>query len=269
MGATAADGAKIPLSITYRKDKRVQPNQKDDKGNIGNPVYLYGYGSYEICVEPQFDSKLISFLDRGIVYVIAHIRGGGEMGRLWYEEGKYHKKSNTFTDFISSAQWLLHEGYTSPDRICIEGRSAGGLLVGAVVNLAGNSMCKAAMAGVPFVDVVTTMLDESIPLTVQEYEEWGNPNQLDFYKTMLAYSPMDNINTNVTYPALFVSAGLNDPRVGYWEPAKWVQKLREMGANDVVFKCELGSGHFSKSGRFDILKEKAVELAFIIHQIAP
>eukprot|EP01006_Ploeotia_vitrea_P042261 TRINITY_DN66615_c3_g1_i1.p1 TRINITY_DN66615_c3_g1~~TRINITY_DN66615_c3_g1_i1.p1 ORF type:complete len:732 (-),score=64.18 TRINITY_DN66615_c3_g1_i1:111-2000(-) len=262
--ATAGDGTKVPISIVYRTDKKVKNGEKDANGNIGNPLYLYGYGSYEISIDTYFNSRIVSLLDRGIVYAIAHPRGGGEMGRLWYLDGKYLKKKNSFTDFIDCGKHLIAEGWTTADRIIIEGRSAGGLLMGAVLNMSGSDICTAAIAGVPFVDVCTTMLDESIPLTVQEYEEWGNPNEKEYYDYMLSYSPVDCVSQKVNYPKIFVSAGLNDPRVGYWEPAKWVARLRDAGAKDVIFKCEMGSGHFSKSGRFDILKEKAYEMAFAV-----
>lgn len=254
--ASAPDGVQIPLSIVYRKDL-VKLDGSDS-------LLLYGYGSYEACIDPSFKTSRLSLLDRGFIYAIAHIRGGGEMGRQWYENGKFLKKKNTFTDFIASAEYLIREKYCSKEKLCIEGRSAGGLLIGAVLNMRPD-LFKAAVAGVPFVDVVTTMLDPTIPLTTSEWEEWGDPRKEEFYFYMKSYSPVDNVNAQ-NYPHVLVTAGLNDPRVLYSEPAKFVAKLRELKTDDniLVFKCEMGAGHFSKSGRFEKLQEDAFTLAFLM-----
>lgn len=254
--ASAPDGVQIPLSIVYRKDLV--------KLDGSDPLLLYGYGSYEACIDPSFKTSRLSLLDRGFIYAIAHIRGGGEMGRQWYENGKFLKKKNTFTDFIASAEYLIREKYCSKEKLCIEGRSAGGLLIGAVLNMRPD-LFKAAVAGVPFVDVVTTMLDPTIPLTTSEWEEWGDPRKEEFYFYMKSYSPVDNVNAQ-NYPHVLVTAGLNDPRVLYSEPAKFVAKLRELKTDDniLVFKCEMGAGHFSKSGRFEKLQEDAFTLAFLM-----
>lgn len=253
--ATAVDGARIPISLLY---------QKGLVRDGHNPCLLYGYGSYGASMSPAFDQKRLSLVDRGFIWAIAHIRGGQEMGRAWYDQGKFLHKSNTFTDFIACGRHLLAEGYTQRDKLAIMGRSAGGLLIGAVLNLAPD-LCQTAVAGVPFVDVVTTMLDESIPLTVAEFEEWGNPKDKTFYEAMLAYSPYDNLKGGV-YPHILVTAGLNDPRVQYWEPAKWVAKLRTLKTDDhrLLFKIFMGAGHFSSSGRYDYLKDTAFEYAFIL-----
>ncbi|KAA0034088.1 hypothetical protein IC582_023404 [Cucumis melo] len=257
--ATALDGTKVPLSIVYRKDLV--------KLDGSDPLLLYGYGSYEICVDPSFKPSRISLLDRGFIYVIAHIRGGGEMGRQWYENGKLLKKKNTFTDFISSAEYLIENKYCSKEKLCINGRSAGGLLIGAVINMRPD-LFKAAVAGVPFVDVLTTMLDPTIPLTTSEWEEWGDPRKEEFYFYMKSYSPVDNVKAQ-NYPDILVTAGLNDPRVLYSEPAKFVAKLRatKTDNNLLLFKCELGAGHFSKSGRFEKLQEDAFTYAFILKSL--
>ncbi|KAI4339320.1 hypothetical protein MLD38_024277 [Melastoma candidum] len=254
--ATAYDGTQVPISIVYQKNL-VKLDGSDS-------MLLYGYGSYEACIDPYFKSSRLSLLDRGFIYAIAHIRGGGEMGRPWYENGKLMKKNNTFTDFIASAEYLIENKYTSREKLCIEGRSAGGLLIGAVLNMRPD-LFKAAVAGVPFVDVVTTMLDPTIPLTTSEWEEWGDPRKADFYFYMKAYSPVDNV-TPQHYPHILVTAGLNDPRVMYSEPAKFVAKLRDMkkDSNLLLFKCELGAGHFSKSGRFEKLEEDALTQTFLM-----
>ncbi|MCO5556010.1 hypothetical protein L7F22_009554 [Adiantum nelumboides] len=258
--ATALDGTQVPISIVYRKDIA--------KLDGTDPMLLYGYGSYEICIEPEFRSNRLALIDRGFVYAIAHVRGGGEMGRKWYEEGKLLKKKNTFTDFIACAEHLLDHKFGARDKLCINGRSAGGLLMGAVLNMRPD-LFKVVVAGVPFVDVLTTMLDASIPLTTAEWEEWGNPQKEEFYYYMKSYSPVDNVKMQ-NYPNILVTAGLNDPRVAYWEPAKFVAKLREKKADDnlLVFKCEMGAGHFSKSGRFDKLEEDAFTYAFILKCLA-
>ncbi|XP_031493939.1 uncharacterized protein LOC116260019 [Nymphaea colorata] len=254
--AVASDGTRVPISIVYRKDL-VKLDGTD-------PLLLYGYGSYEICIDPDFRASRLSLIDRGFVYAIAHVRGGGEMGRKWYEDGKFLEKRNTFTDFISCAEYLLENKYGSKEKICIHGRSAGGLLIGAVLNMRPD-LFKAAVAGVPFVDVVTTMLDPTIPLTTSEWEEWGDPRKEEFYFYMKSYSPVDNIKPQ-NYPHILVTAGLNDPRVLYSEPAKFVAKLRDMKTDNnlLLFKCELGAGHFSKSGRFEKLQEDAFTYTFIL-----
>ena len=253
--ATAVDGTNIPISLVYRRGTVRDGN---------NPCFLYGYGSYGFSMEPRFKMELLSLLDRGFIYAIAHIRGGQEMGRAWYEQGKYLHKKNTFTDFIACGRHLIAQNYTSREKMVIMGRSAGGLLMGAVLNMAPD-LAYAAVAGVPFVDVVTTMLDETIPLTVGEFEEWGNPKNKEYYDYMLSYSPYDNVEAK-DYPHILVTAGLNDPRVAYWEPAKWVTKLRrtKTDANRLLFKVFMGAGHFSSSGRYDYLKDTAFEYAFIL-----
>jgi oligopeptidase B len=214
--------------------------------------------------DPYFASYRLSLIDRGIVFAVAHIRGGGEMGRKWYEHGKLLQKKNTFTDFITCAEYLLEEKYGAKDKIAISGRSAGGLLIGAVLTMRPD-LFTSAIAEVAFVDVLTTMLDSSIPLTTAEWDEWGNPNKEEFYYYMKSYSPMDNVQER-EYPNVLVTGGLHDPRVAYWEPAKFVAKLREMKIDDnlLLLKCDMGAGHFSKSGRFDKLKEIAFVYAFVL-----
>lgn len=252
--ATAEDGSKIPISLVHRK------------GFVRNgkaPMLLYGYGSYGLNSDATFSSDRVSLLDRGFVYAIAHIRGGADLGRNWYESGKMLKKKNTFTDFIACAQYLVNEKYTSSDRLTITGRSAGGLLMGAVLNLRPD-LFKAAIAGVPFVDALTTDLDPTLPLTIGEYEEWGNANEKEYYEYIKSYSPYDNV-ARKNYPNLLITAGLNDPRVSYWEPAKWTAKLRTMktDGNLLLLKTNMGSGHFGSSGRYERLKEIAFEYAFL------
>lgn len=256
--ATAGDGTSIPISVVYKRGL-----VKDGS----HPLYLYGYGSYGSTTEPRFSSHRLSLLDRGFVYAIAHIRGGGELGRTWYEDGKWLKKKNSFTDFIACAEYLIQERYTNPDKLVIAGGSAGGLLMGAVVN-ARPDLFKVVVAHVPFVDVLNTMLDPSIPLTVAEYDEWGNPNQIAYYRYIKSYSPYDNVAPKA-YPAMLITAGLNDPRVAYWEPAKWTAKLRatKTDSNLLLLKTDMGKGHFSASGRYDYLKELAFEYAFIFKQL--
>lgn len=257
--ATAADGTQIPMSLVYRKDK------VDLK--TPTPVHLYGYGSYEISIDPTFRTDRLPLLDRGVVYAIAHVRGGGEMGRTWYEAAKYADKTLTFSDFISCAQSLVDEKVTTAEMLSMEGRSAGGLLVGAVLNMAPG-LFKAAVAGVPFVDVLNTMSDPKIPLTTGEWVEWGNPNIAQDLKNMAVYSPYDNVKPQA-YPAVYVSSGLFDPRVAYWEPAKWVSKLRKASTSGaiIVSKCDLESGHFSASDRYRYYWERSIELCFILEQI--
>ncbi|GJQ09522.1 hypothetical protein GpartN1_g1313.t1 [Galdieria partita] len=255
--AKARDGANIPVSIVYRKDLFRQDGT--------SPLLLEGYGAYEISNDPVFDSGLLSLLDRGVVFAIAHIRGGGELGREWYEQGKYFNKKNTFTDFLDVCDYLLEQKYSSFGKVAITGRSAGGLLIGATLNMAPEGLFCAAVAGVPFVDVLTTMLDDTIPLTIKEREEWGDPRQKEYYDYILSYSPYDNVQ-HKNYPPILVTAGLHDPRVGYWEPAKWVLKLRDYKKDDhpVLLKVNLDGGHFSKSGRYDRLLEDALEYAFLL-----
>ncbi|MFQ5769817.1 MAG: S9 family peptidase [bacterium] len=252
--AEASDGTKVPISLVYKKGM-----SKNGK----NPLYLYGYGSYGASMDPNFNSNRLSLLDRGFVFAIAHIRGGGEMGRYWYDQGKLLHKKNTFTDFISCAEYLIAENYTSRDKLVISGGSAGGLLMGAVINMRPD-LFKAVIAKVPFVDVINTMLDASIPLTVIEYEEWGNPYEKAYYDYMKSYSPYDNVESK-DYPNLLITAGLNDPRVQYWEPAKWTAKLRALktGSHILLLKTNMGAGHGGASGRYDRLKDVAFEYAFI------
>jgi oligopeptidase B len=232
------------------------------------PCLLYGYGSYEHSMDPVFTSPRLNLIDRGFVYAIAHIRGGGEMGRRWYDNGKMLHKRNTFTDFIVCAEHLIAEGFTSADRLVIRGGSAGGLLMGAVANLRPD-LFRAVVAQVPFVDCLTTILDETLPLTVTEWEEWGNPKiDPDVYAYMKSYSPYDNV-TATNYPSMFVTAGLNDPRVSYWEPAKWVAKLRVTKTDDnaLLLKTEMGAGHQGPSGRYDAWQDEALTQAFILDAV--
>ncbi len=253
--ATAQDGVLVPISLVRRKRQ----------GHEGpNPLLLYGYGSYGISMDATFDSGRLSLLDRGFIFAIAHIRGGQEMGRWWYEDGKLLKKKNTFADFIACAEHLIEQGYTSSDLLYAEGRSAGGLLMGAVANMRPD-LFKGIVAAVPFVDVVTTMLDDSIPLTTSEYDEWGNPNEKEYYHYMLSYSPYDNVEPK-DYPNILVLTGLHDSQVQYWEPAKWVAKLRDLKTDDnvVLFKTNMEAGHGGASGRFRRLEEKALQYAFMI-----
>ena len=252
--ATASDGTQIPVSIVRRRDTPIDGSA---------PGLLYGYGSYEVSIDPEFRPSRLSLLDRGFVYAIAHVRGGGEMGRPWYEQGRLEHKMNSFTDFIACAELLIAQKYVAPDRLAARGASAGGLLMGAVVNLRPD-LFAAIVAGVPFVDVVTTMLDASLPLTITEWEEWGDPREPDAYARMKAYSPYDNVRA-VDYPAVLVTSGLNDPRVQYWEPAKWVAKLRVENTSDrpIVMRTELGAGHGGPSGRYDAWRDEAIALAFV------
>ena len=258
--ASAPDGTRVPVSLVYRSDLR--------RSDAPNPMLLYGYGSYEISIDPTFSSVRVSLLDRGVMFAIAHIRGGGELGRPWYENGKLLHKTNTFTDFVACAEHLVDEGFTAPDRLVARGGSAGGLLMGAVANLRPD-LFRAIIAEVPFVDCLTTILDESLPLTITEWEEWGDPlHDPAVYEYMKAYSPYDNVEAK-RYPALFVSGGLNDPRVQYWEPAKWVAKLRATKTDDelLVLKMELGAGHSGPSGRYDDWRDEALVLAFLLDHL--
>ena len=232
-----------------------------------NPLYLYGYGSYGMSMDPYFSSNRLSLLNRGFVFALAHIRGGGEMGRPWYDDGKLLHKKNTFTDFIAVAEHLVAQKYTSTNRLVCSGGSAGGLLVGAVANMRPD-LFKVIVGDVPFVDVMNTMLDESIPLTVIEYDEWGNPNEKEYFDYMLSYSPYDNV-TAKAYPNMLITGGLNDTRVQYWEPAKWAAKLRANKTDDnvLLLKTNMGAGHGGASGRYDYLKEIAFEYAFILDML--
>ncbi len=254
--ATAADGEQVPVSLVRRQDVALDGSA---------PCVLYGYGSYEASIDPAFSSLRLNLVDRGFVFAIAHIRGGGERGRRWYDDGKLLHKRNTFTDFIACAEHLIAEGYTAADRLVIRGGSAGGLLMGAVANLRPD-LFKAVIAQVPFVDCLTTILDETLPLTVVEWDEWGNPKEdPEVYAYMKSYSPYDNVDAK-DYPAMLVTAGLNDPRVSYWEPAKWVAKLRATRTNDapLLLKTEMGAGHQGPSGRYDSWREEAMVQAFIL-----
>ena len=254
--ATADDGVRVPISIVYR-------NGVARDGSA--PALLYGYGSYEASMDPGFSSIRLSLLDRGFVYAIAHVRGGGEMGRHWYEDGKFLRKRNTFTDFIACARHLVAEGWTAPDRLAIRGGSAGGLLMGAVANLAPE-LFGCVVAEVPVVDCLNTILDPSLPLTVLEWEEWGNPvASEEYYAEMASYAPYENV-TAQAYPPMLVTAGLNDPRVSYWEPAKWVARLRATATNAprIVLKTEMGAGHGGPSGRYDAWRDEAFVLAFVL-----
>lgn len=252
--ATASDGTKVPISIVYKKGFK-----KDGK----QPLLLYAYGSYGMSMDPSFNSARLSLLDRGFAYAIAHIRGGEEMGRAWYEDGKLMKKVNTFTDFIDCGKYLVAEGYTSSPHLYAQGGSAGGLLMGAIVNMAP-TLWNGVIAQVPFVDVVNTMLDETIPLTTNEYDEWGNPNYKDAYAYMKSYSPYENIEAK-EYPNILVTTGLHDSQVQYFEPAKWVAKLRTLkkGNNVILLKTDMDYGHGGASGRFDYLKDIALNYAFL------
>jgi len=252
--AIAHDGEKIPISIVRHIDTQL---------NSDTPLLLYGYGSYGITIDPRFSSVRLSLLDRGFVYAIAHIRGSQYLGRQWYEDGRIFNKKNTFKDFVSASEFLIENNYTSPDHLYAMGGSAGGLLMGAVMNMSPE-LYNGIISAVPFVDVVTTMLDESIPLTTGEYDEWGNPNIKEFYDYMLSYSPYDNIR-NVEYPNTLVTTGLHDSQVQYWEPAKWVAKLRDyhQGDNKIILHTDMDAGHSGSSGRFEALKEIAMEYAFL------
>ena len=257
--APARDGTLVPVSMVYRT-----PFVRDG----ARPLLLYAYGSYGYTMEPTFASSRMSLVDRGVVFAIAHVRGGQEMGRAWYDDGKMQHKMNTFTDFIDCAEYLLGERYTSRERLSANGGSAGGLLMGAILNLRPD-LWKAVVADVPFVDVINTMLDDSIPLTAQEWEQWGNPHEAEAYAYMRRYSPYDNVEAKA-YPSLLVTSGINDSRVAFWEPAKWVARLRALktDANPLLLKMHLGAGHGGASGRYERLKETAFRFAFILDQTA-
>jgi len=262
--AKAPDKTLIPVSIVHRKDIY------DGNGKVvPKPTMLYGYGSYGVCIDPGFNKKILPLLDRGMIYAIAHVRGGGEMGRYWYEEeGKYLTKRNTFQDFISCAEHLIEEGLTEPKLLSTEGRSAGGLLMGNIVNMRPD-LFQAVVAGVPFVDLMNTMCDPSIPLTTGEWEEWGNPNEDKYFDYMMSYSPYDNVRAQ-PYPNMLITAGLSDPRVAYWEPAKWASKIRSLKTNhdtEVIVKMDLDAGHFSASDRYKYLKETSFDQAFVLDKL--
>ncbi|MEM7785040.1 MAG: prolyl oligopeptidase family serine peptidase, partial [Planctomycetota bacterium] len=253
--ATARDGVKVPISLIYHKDTPIDGTA---------PCLVYGYGSYGASMSASFSSSRFNLIDRGFIYAIAHIRGGQEMGRRWYEDGKLLNKKNTFTDFIDCTKFLVAEKYADKERVFARGGSAGGLLMGAVINMAPE-LYQAVIADVPFVDVVTTMLDESIPLTTSEYDEWGNPNDQKYYQYMLSYSPYDQVEAK-NYPNMLVTTGLHDSQVQYWEPAKWVARLRDRKTDDnmLVLKTNMTAGHGGASGRYDRYKEIALRHAFLL-----
>jgi oligopeptidase B len=256
--APARDGEKIPVTIVHRREMR-----PDGKG----AVFQYAYGSYGYSQDPRFNPAIVSLLDRGVVYALAHIRGGQERGRRWYEAGRLLNKKNTFTDFIDVTDFLVREGWAAPTRVAAQGGSAGGLLMGAIANLAPEKYASID-AAVPFVDVVTTMLDASIPLTTNEYDEWGNPADPKYYEYMLSYSPYDQVKAQA-YPPMYVSTGLWDSQVQYFEPAKWVARLRatKTDANPLLFRINMEAGHGGKSGRFQRFRELAERYAFALDQL--
>ena len=256
--ATAPDGTRIPVSLVYRKDK---------KGNGTNPLYIYGYGSYGYSLPVSFSSNRLSLLDRGFVLAYAHIRGGGDMGKPWHDAGRLMNKVNTFTDFIAVTEYLTAQGYGDPSRVAMEGGSAGGLLMGAVANMRPD-LYRAVLSHVPFVDVMNTMLDPTLPLTIGEYEEWGDPNQPDAFAYMLQYSPYDNLERKA-YPAMLVKTSLHDSQVMYWEPAKYVAKLRTLKTDDnhLLLETNMSAGHGGASGRYDYLKEIALDYAFVLQEL--
>jgi oligopeptidase B len=258
--AMARDGVKVPVSIVYRKGTKLDGTA---------PVYQYAYGSYGLSTDPSFSVSRLPLLDRGFVYAIAHVRGGQEMGRHWYDDGRLLRKKNTFTDFIDVTRFLVAERYGAVDKVFAMGGSAGGLLMGAVANMAPLDY-RGIVAHVPFVDVVTTMLDESIPLTTNEWDEWGNPKDKAFHDYMLSYSPYDNVERKA-YPAMLVTTGLWDSQVQYFEPAKWVAKLRALKTdrNPLLFHVNMEAGHGGKSGRFQRFREVAMEYAWVLQQLAP
>lgn len=256
--ATASDGAKVPIAVVYRKG--VDPHG-------GNPTLLYAYGSYGASIPDSFSASRLALLDRGVVYAIAHIRGGGEMGKEWHEQGRMMTKKNTFTDFVAAAEHLVQQKYAAPRKLVISGGSAGGLLMGVVTNMRPD-LFKAVVAYVPFVDVINTMLDASLPLTTQEYIEWGNPNDKEAYFYMKSYDPYSNV-AKKKYPAMLVRTSLNDSQVGYWEGVKWVAKLREMKTdkNPILLRVNMGAGHGGASGRYDALKDTAFDYAYMLKQM--
>jgi oligopeptidase B len=256
--AKAPDGVEVPVSIVYRNDKR-EPGK--------NALYVYGYGSYGYSLPLGFSSNRLSLLDRGVVMAYAHIRGGGELGKPWHDAGKMLVKRNTFTDFIACVEYLTAAGYGDPERVAAEGGSAGGLLMGAVANMRPE-LFRAIVSHVPFVDVMNTMLDASLPLTVPEYEEWGDPNKEEYFKYMLSYSPYDNLRA-AAYPAMLVKTSLHDSQVMYWEPAKYVAKLRTLKTdnNPLLLVTNMKAGHGGASGRYDYLKEIALDYAFLLQEL--
>jgi oligopeptidase B len=256
--ATAVDGTQVPISLVGRKDI-----PRDGSA----PLLLYGYGSYGLSMPVNFNSNRLSLLDRGVTYAIAHIRGGGELGKPWHDAGRMRQKRNTFTDFIASAEYLIAQRYTNAARLVIQGGSAGGLLMGAVTNMRPD-LFHAVISQVPFVDVLNTMLDATLPLTVGEYEEWGNPQIAEDYFCMKSYCPYTNL-ARQAYPAMLVKTGLNDSQVMYWEPAKYVAKLRTLktDSNALLFKINMGAGHGGASGRYDYLREMALDYAFLLSQL--
>jgi oligopeptidase B len=255
LDAPARDGVAVPISLVHRRDRPLDGTK---------PLLLYAYGAYGASMDADFSSNRLSLLDRGFAFAIAHVRGGEELGREWYEDGKLLHKQNSFTDFIDCAEFLIAQGYADRSQVFAEGGSAGGLLVGAVVTMRPD-LFAGALAQVPFVDVVTTMLDDSIPLTTSEYDEWGNPADKTYYEYMLAYSPYDNVRAQ-RYPALLVTAGLHDSQVQYWEPAKWVAKLRAMKTDDnlLLLRTDMNAGHGGASGRLTALEDVAFEYAFLL-----
>ncbi|MGO2519594.1 MAG: S9 family peptidase [Microbacterium sp.] len=258
--ARADDGTQVPISLVWKRSFGAP-------GSGVRPVHLYGYGSYEHSIDPGFSVARLSELDRGIIFAVAHVRGGGEMGRNWYEQGKLLNKRNSFTDFVACAEHLISAGVTSADQVVAEGGSAGGLLMGAVANIAPSRFA-GILAAVPFVDPLTSILDPSLPLTVIEWDEWGNPlHNTDVYEYMKTYSPYENIQDGVKYPPILAMTSLNDTRVLYVEPAKWVARLREAGASDVLLKCEMSAGHGGVSGRYNAWKDRAFELAWLLDRL--
>jgi oligopeptidase B len=256
--ATADDGEQVPISLIRRRDTPVDGTA---------PLLLYGYGSYEASMDPVFSTFRLSLLDRGMTFAIAHVRGGGERGRRWYLDGKLEKKPSSFADFIACARRLIETGHADPARIVARGGSAGGLLMGAVANLAPE-LFRAIVAEVPFVDVLTTMLDDTLPLTAYEWDEWGNPQDPDVYALLKSYAPYENVRVDTPYPAMLITAGLNDPRVGFWEPAKWHARVRSRaaGGGPFLLKTEMGAGHAGPSGRYGVWKDEAFVLAFVLDQ---
>ncbi|MGZ3816740.1 MAG: prolyl oligopeptidase family serine peptidase, partial [Bdellovibrio sp.] len=252
---TVRDGTKVPVSLIMKKDF---------KQDGSAPMLIYGYGSYGANMDPWYDSDIFSLVDRGFIYAKAHIRGGSEMGRHWYDQGRTHNKMNTFNDFVDVTEALVKQGFAHPKHVFAMGGSAGGLLMGTIMNLRPD-LYRGVVAQVPFVDVITTMLDETIPLTTSEYDQWGNPNNKTDYDYIRQYSPYDNVKAQA-YPNVLVTTGLHDSQVQYWEPAKWVPKLREYnkGHSVILLKTNMESGHGGASGRFDQLKETATEYAFIL-----
>jgi oligopeptidase B len=256
--ATAADGTRVPISVVYLKSKKLDAT---------GPLYLYGYGSYGMSMDISFNSNIFSLVDRGFVYAIAHPRGGGEMGKTWHDDGRMMRKKNTFTDFITAAEYLLDNGYGAKHQLMIEGASAGGLLMGAVTNMRPD-LFRAVIAKVPFVDVINTMLDESLPLTIGEFEEWGNPKEKPAFDYMISYSPYDNIQPQA-YPNMLVKTSFNDSQVMYWEPAKYVARMRSIRSdhNPLLLKTNMGAGHGGASGRYDRLHDAAFDYAFLLSQV--